>query len=64
MIEFRKGDIFTQNTQAIVNPVNCVGVMGKGIALVHKLRYPEMYLQYKEHCENKLIRIGSINTMA
>ncbi|WP_323823359.1 macro domain-containing protein [Algoriphagus sp. C2-6-M1] len=40
--------------------MNCVGVMGKGIALVYKLRYPNMYKEYKEHCQNKLIRTGSL----
>ena len=53
-----KGNIFNTKCQTIVNTVNCVGVMGKGIALVHKLRYPEMYLEYKEHCKNKLIKPG------
>jgi O-acetyl-ADP-ribose deacetylase (regulator of RNase III) len=54
------GNIFNSKCQTIVNTVNCVGVMGKGIALVHKLRYPIMYLEYKEHCKNKLIRLGSL----
>ena len=39
-----RGNIFNTKCQTIVNTVNCVGVMGKGIALVHKLRYPQMYL--------------------
>jgi hypothetical protein len=34
--------------------------MGKGIAFVHRLRYPKMYEEYKEHCKQKLIRIGSL----
>ena len=55
-----KGNIFNTKCQTIVNTVNCVGVMGKGIALVHKLRYPQMYLEYKVHCKEKLIRIGSL----
>lgn len=59
-IKHIKGNIFNSNCQTIVNTVNCVGVMGKGIALVHKLRYPEMYLEYREHCKNKLIKIGSL----
>lgn len=59
-IKYIKGNIFSSKCQTLVNTVNCVGVMGKGIALVHKLRYPEMYLEYKEHCKNKLIRIGSL----
>lgn len=59
-IKHFRGNIFNSKCQTIVNTVNCVGVMGKGIALVHKLRYPQMYLEYKEHCRNKLIKIGSL----
>jgi O-acetyl-ADP-ribose deacetylase (regulator of RNase III) len=59
-IKHIKGNIFNSKCQTLVNTVNCVGVMGKGIALVHKLRYPQMYEQYKEHCKNKLIKIGSL----
>lgn len=59
-IKYIKGNIFSSKCQTLVNTVNCVGVMGKGIALVHKLRYPEMYLEYREHCKNKLIRIGTL----
>lgn len=55
-----KGNIFNTKCQTIVNTVNCVGVMGRGIALVYKLRYPHMFEEYKEHCENKLIKIGSL----
>lgn len=54
------GNIFNSKCQTIVNTVNCVGVMGKGIALVHKLRYPKMYEEYKHHCKNKLIKTGSL----
>ena len=54
------GNIFNSKCQTIVNTVNCVGVMGKGIALVHKLRYPKMYEEYKQHCKNKLIKTGSL----
>ena len=40
--------------------VNCVGVMGKGIALVFKLRYPEMFDKYKVFCQSKMIGIGKL----
>ena len=40
MIHTVQGDIFNAKTEAIVNPVNCVGVMGKGLALAFKQRYP------------------------
>tara|TARA_R110002072_G_scaffold59514_1_gene151476 strand:- start:56858 stop:57523 length:666 start_codon:yes stop_codon:yes gene_type:complete len=54
------GNIFNSKAQTIVNTVNCVGVMGKGIALVYKLRYPDMYKQYKSHCEKGLLKPGTL----
>lgn len=54
------GNIFNTKAQTIVNTVNCVGVMGKGIALVFKLRYPIMYDVYKQHCAAHLIDIGKL----
>lgn len=59
-ITFHKGNIFNSKAQTIVNTINCVGVMGKGIALVFKLRYPEMFEKYKEYCQSKLIGIGKL----
>lgn len=54
------GNIFNTKAQTIVNTVNCVGVMGKGIALVFKLRYPHMFDIYKQHCVAHLIDIGKL----
>lgn len=54
------GNIFNTKAQTIVNTVNCVGVMGKGIALVFKLRYPQMFDIYKQHCAAHLINIGKL----
>ena len=45
-----RGNIFNSKAQTIVNTVNCVGVMGKGIALVFKLRYPDLFEKYSEPC--------------
>lgn len=59
-ISIIKGNIFNSKAQTIVNTVNCVGVMGKGIALVFKLRYPNMFDIYKDHCRAKLIGIGKL----
>jgi hypothetical protein len=61
-IKIIKGNIFNSEKQVIVNTVNCVGVMGKGIALVFKLRYPKMFDIYKTYCqqEPKLIDIGKL----
>lgn len=51
-------NIFTTTCDVIVNPVNCVGVMGAGLALEFRLRYPEMYLKYVALCEQKKLDIG------
>lgn len=59
-IDLIKGNIFNTKAQVVVNTINCVGVMGKGIALVYKLRYPKMFDVYKEYCDNKLITIGKL----
>ena len=59
-VTFHKGNIFNSKMQTIVNTVNCVGVMGKGIALVFKLRYPAMFEKYKEYCDSKMIGIGKL----
>lgn len=55
-----RGNIFNTKAQTIVNTVNCVGVMGKGIALVFKLRYPLMFDIYKGFCKSKQIGIGKL----
>lgn len=59
-IEIIKGNIFTTNCQTIVNAVNCIGVMGAGIALEFKLRYPEMFERYVNLCETKQLDIGRL----
>lgn len=57
-IKIIKGNIFTSKCRVIVNTVNCVGVMGAGIALECRLRYPEMYERYIELCKGGEIDIG------
>ena len=59
MITIRKGNIFDSEMQVLVNPVNCVGVMGKGLALEFKQRYPLMFKSYMEWCEDKTIYPGN-----
>jgi O-acetyl-ADP-ribose deacetylase (regulator of RNase III) len=54
------GNIFNSNAQAIVNTVNCVGAMGKGIALEFRRRFPEMFLQYQKDCKESKLRPGNI----
>ena len=58
MIKKIKGNIFNTNCQTLVNTVNCIGVMGKGMALECKLRFPEMFIKYKDSCDKKLFKPG------
>ena len=60
MIEYIVGDIFESPAQVIVNTVNTVGVMGKGLALSFKKRYPQMFERYKNVCEKNLFTIGKL----
>lgn len=53
-------NIFDSQCQTIVNTVNCVGVMGKGLALEMKKRYPDMFEKYKDFCNKGLIDIGKL----
>lgn len=61
MIEFIRGDLFEQPAQIRINTVNCVGVMGAGVALAFKQRYPEMYRDYVRACRRGDIRPGEIH---
>lgn len=58
MITILEGNIFNSKCQTITNTVNCVGAMGKGIALRFKQLYPEMYLDYKYKCSKNLVKVG------
>lgn len=60
MLTYIQGDIFSSPAQVLVNTVNTVGVMGKGIALEYKKRYPEMFNQYKVQCDNHKLLIGKL----
>lgn len=60
MITYVKGNIFNGPAKIIVNTVNTVGVMGKGIALEFKNRYPDMFCRYQELCESKQLDIGRL----
>ena len=59
MITIQKGDIFESKMEVLVNPVNCVGVMGKGLALEFKKRYPKMYQKYLDACQSGDLKIGN-----
>lgn len=58
MIEFVDGDFFEFDADVRVNTVNCVGVMGAGVALAFKNRYPEMFKEYAKLCKEKKIKPG------
>ena len=61
MIRFvHDGDIFQTRQPVLVNPVNCVGVMGKGLALQFRNRYPAVYQSYRRDCQNGLLRPGTV----
>ena len=60
MIEFKTGDIFESDAEALVNTVNCVGVMGRGIALQFKNKYPENFKAYQQACKQELLRPGKM----
>ena len=51
MIEYKTGDLLSEDAEAIVNTVNCVGVMGRGIALQFKKSYPENFKAYAAACK-------------
>jgi O-acetyl-ADP-ribose deacetylase (regulator of RNase III) len=58
MIELRRGDILKQDAEALVNTVNCVGVMGRGVALQFRRAYPENYKAYREACVRGEVQPG------
>ncbi len=60
MITFTKGDLFESRAEALVNAVNCVGVMGKGIALQFKQRFPENFSLYADACLFQEVQIGKM----
>ena len=61
MIEFiPKGDLLKSDAEALVNTVNCVGVMGRGIALQFKKKFPENFAAYKKACDTKGLTLGNV----
>jgi O-acetyl-ADP-ribose deacetylase (regulator of RNase III)/uncharacterized protein YwgA len=57
-VEVLQGDLFESSAQTLVNTVNTVGVMGKGVALGFKQRFPEMYREYVQRCEHGEVKLG------
>jgi len=62
MIELTKGDILKADLEALVNTVNCVGVMGRGIALQFSKAFPENFKIYKSACDKKQLHSGMMLT--
>ncbi|MBL4659285.1 MAG: macro domain-containing protein [Alcanivoracaceae bacterium] len=62
MIEYKRGNLLVEDAQAIVNTVNCVGVMGRGIALQFKKAYPDNFKAYALACKNNEVVAGKMFT--
>lgn len=60
MIKIIDSNVFDSKADCIVNTVNCVGVMGKGLALEFALRYPELESEYIEQCKTHQIKTGQL----
>ena len=60
MIEYKTGDILREDAEAIVNTVNCVGVMGRGIALQFKKAYPDNFKDYAAACKRNEVKPGQM----
>ena len=59
-IKFAAGDIFAQPVQALINPVNTVGVMGKELAIQFKNRYPQYFAYYQNQCASGELCMGTV----
>ncbi len=60
MITYKTGNLLSENTEAIVNTVNCVGVMGRGIALQFKKRFPDNFKAYESACKREEVVPGKM----
>ncbi len=60
MIEHSTGNILESNADALVNPVNCVGIMGAGLALKFRETFRQNYYEYQYACNRDLVKIGRV----
>jgi len=60
MIDEGKGNLLDADVEALVNTVNTVGVMGKGVALQFKIAYPQMFKEYQKACKKGQVNIGKM----
>lgn len=58
IVKVTSGNLFEADAQTLVNPVNCVGVMGKGLALQFKKRFPDMFQDYVQRCKQHEMKLG------
>ncbi len=63
-IRYVQGDLLTADVEALVNTVNCVGVMGKGLALQFKKTYPDNFKEYESACKVGEVKPGSMLIVA
>ena len=63
VIEFVPGDLLAADVEALVNAVNTVGVMGKGLALQFKRAYPTAYAEYRRACEAHEVNLGRMHVV-
>jgi O-acetyl-ADP-ribose deacetylase (regulator of RNase III) len=64
MIEYRTGDILAEDAEALVNTVNCVGIMGRGVALRFKEAFPENFRAYRSACRLGQVEPGRLFVFA
>lgn len=64
MLKLKRGNLLDEKTEALVNTVNCVGVMGKGVALQFKQAFPANFKHYQKACKNNEVRPGQMFTVA
>ena len=60
MIKYKQGNLLEADVEALVNTVNCVGVMGKGIALQFKQAFPENFTEYANACKAGKVFVGNM----
>lgn len=60
MIQYKTGDMFSEPSEALVNTVNCMGVMGRGIAYQCKLKYPDNFRAYAMKCRRNEMHPGEV----
>jgi len=60
MVTYKTGDILTEDVEAIVNTVNCVGVMGRGIALQFKKTFPDNFQAHAVACKRQEVQPGKM----